>query len=153
MTGNQQTVFRRFLSFLPKAGVRIQLLLAALMWLTGTLILLIRGFGYIHDRHWHAWALSAGLVLGVIKSRTLLDRVARRAVERIRIRGRGNVLGFFSPRSWLPVALMMGGGIVLRNIFVHPGVIGAGILGTVYIGVGTALLLADRIFWMAVFRE
>ena len=123
------------------------------MWLAGTIILLVRGLDYIHDRHWHAWALSAGLVLGVVKSRTLLNRVAQRAVERIRLRGRGNIFGFFSLRSWLLVAVMMGGGIVLRNIFVHPGVVGAGILGTIYIGVGTALLLADRIFWLAMFRH
>jgi hypothetical protein len=123
------------------------------MWLIGTLILLIRGFGYIHDRHWHAWTFSAGLILGVIKSRALLDRVARKAVARIRLRDRGNILGFFSPRSWLLVVLMMGGGIALRNIFVHPGAVGAGILGMIYIGVGTALLLADRIFWAAVFRR
>jgi hypothetical protein len=46
---------------------------------------------------------------------------------------------------------MMGGGIVLRRLMVAPGQIGAGILGAIYIGVGAALLLADRVFWHAVF--
>lgn len=150
MTTRRHSLFFRSTQFITRASVGVQLSLAALMWLTGTFILLIRGFGYIHDRHWHAWALSLGLMLGVVKSKTLLDRVARKAVERIRIRGRGNIMGFFSLRSWLMVAVMMGGGIGLRKLVVHPGVIGAGILGTIYIGVGTALLLADRIFWMAV---
>jgi len=129
----------------------MQFVLAALMWLVGAVILLVRGIGYLHDRYWHAWALSAGLALGVIKSRALLDQVARKAVRRIRERGAAQVFGFFSARSWLLVAVMMGGGITLRNIFVHPGLVGAGILGAVYIGVGLALLLADRVFWQAVF--
>jgi len=135
---------------LPGAGVRVQLVSAALMWLIGASILLVRGLGYVHDRYWHAWALAAGLALGVVKSRVLLDRVARKAVARIQSRGRGQILGFFSLQSWLLIALMMGGGITLRRIFVHPGAIGAGILGAIYIGVGTALLLADRVFWRAV---
>jgi hypothetical protein len=153
MTNSRHSPFFSITHFITRASVGVQLSLAALMWLTGTFILLIRGFGYIHDRHWHAWALSIGLILGVVKSKTLLDSVASRAVKRIRIRGRGTIIGFFSLRSWLMVAVMMGGGIGLRKLFVHPGVIGAGILGTIYISVGTALLLADRIFWMAVFRH
>lgn len=121
------------------------------MWLIGSTILLVRGTGYVQDRYWHAWALALGLVLGSLKARVLLDRVARSAVERIRRRGTAGFLGFFSLRSWGLIALMMGGGIALRSIVVHPGVIGAGIMGAIYIGVGTALLIADRIFWHAVF--
>lgn len=124
-----------------------------MMWLIGSSILLIRGVGYVHDRHWHAWALATGLVLGVIKARFILDRVAKKAVARIRLRENSSVFGFFALKSWLLIGAMMGGGIALRTIFVHPGQIGAGILGAVYIGVGTALLLADRHFWLAMFRS
>lgn len=135
----------------PRASVRVQLTAGALVWLIGASILIVRGAGYIHDRYWHAWALALGLALGVLKSRALLDRVARKAVARIHGRGRAGFLGFFSLRSWALIAVMMGGGIVLRSIVVQPGVIGAGIMGAIYIGVGTALVLADRIFWHAVF--
>lgn len=137
----------------PRAGIRTQLIGAAAMWLIGASILLFRGVGYVHDRHWHAWALAAGLALGVFKSRALLDKVARKAVARIRERGTGWFFGFFSVKSWVLIALMMGGGITLRHIVAHPGVVGAGIMGAIYIGVGTALLLADRIFWQAVFAK
>jgi hypothetical protein len=137
----------------PLAGERAQLLAAALMWLVGASILLVRGVGYLSDRYWHAWALAAGLALGVLKSKVLLDRVAHKAVERIRARGRAHFFGFFSVRAWGLVALMMGGGIVLRGIVVQPGVIGAGIMGAIYIGVGTALLLADGVFWKAIRRR
>ena len=141
---------QRLVRLLPRAGTRVQLVAAAAMWLIGASILLTRGIGYIHGRHWHAWALAAGLTLGVTKSRLLLDGVGRRAVARIRDRGHASFLGFFSLQAWGLIALMMSGGILLRQLFVHPGQVGAGILGAVYIGVGTALLLADRIFWRAV---
>lgn len=137
----------------PQASARTQLVGGALMWLIGASILLVRGAAYIQGRSWHAWALSAGLVLGVLKSRYMLERVAAKAVERIRERGCAWFFGFFSARSWGLVALMMGGGMLLRRIVVHPDQIGAGILGAIYIGVGTALLLADRVFWHAAIRD
>ena len=71
----------------PQASERTQLVAAALMWAIGASILLIRGAGYLSERYWHAWALAAGLALGVLKARVLLDRVARKAVARIRERG------------------------------------------------------------------
>lgn len=135
------------------AGVRAQLTAGALMWLVGASILLVRGGIYIQGRSWHAWALAAGLALGVLKSRYMLESVASKAVLRIFERGRASFFGFFSKRSWALVGLMMGGGMVLRRVVVHPDQIGAGILGAIYIGVGTALLLADRVFWHAAFRD
>lgn len=133
----------------PQASERTQLLAAALMWLIGASILLVRGGMYLQDRYWHAWALAAGLALGVFKSRMLLDRVARKAVARIRERGCGHFFGFFSGRSWALVAIMMGAGMLLRRLVVHPDIIGAGIMGAFYIGIGTALVLTDRVFWRA----
>lgn len=149
MTTTQPEPSRLIERIQPKTSVRVQLFCAAAMWTIGASILTIRGVGYLHDRYWHAWILAIGLAIGVVKSRYLLDRIARAAVDRIRAQGRAPFLTFFSAKSWLLVGLMMGGGIVIRNIFVHPNVIGAGILGAVYVGVGTALALADRIFWQA----
>lgn len=140
-------------SFFPRASTRVQLVSAALMWAIGAAILITRGATYLQDRYWHSWALAAALVLGVLKSRYLLDSVARKAIARIRARGRASYFGFFSWRSWLLIAVMMGGGMILRRIVVSPGVIGAGIMGALYIGIGTALLIADRIFWTAVVEE
>ncbi|MDI6900655.1 MAG: hypothetical protein QMC79_03070 [Anaerosomatales bacterium] len=139
--------FKRAVS--PIVGERVQLLAAATMWLIGAGILLVRGAGYLQGRSWHAWALAAGLALGVLKARMILDRAARAAVARIYERGRAHFFGFFSARSWALVAVMMGAGMVLRRLVVHPDAVGAGIMGALYIGVGTALLLADRAFWHA----
>jgi len=135
--------------FTPRASVRVQLFAAAIVWAVGASILIVRGISYVEGRYWHAWVLGAALVIGVLKSRFLLDRVARKAVLRIERRGRACFFGFFSVKAWAFVALMMGGGIALRHLIVHPGVIGAGILGAIYLGIGTALAVADRIFWHA----
>ena len=143
--------FRMLALLVPEVTVRVQLFLATMMWLIGASILLVRGFGYISDRHWHAWALGIGLALGAIKSRTVLDHSAKRAVARIYSRGTAGFFGFLSGKSWVFIGIMMGGGMILRRIIVHPGVIGAGIMGAVYIGVGSALLLADRIFLHALY--
>lgn len=137
----------------PQASVRTQLLAGALMWSIGATILLVRGLVYIQGRSWHAWALAAGLALGVIKSRYVLERVASGAVARIRDRGRAWFFGFFSPGSWALILVMMASGMALRRLVVHPNQIGAGVLGAVYIGIGTALGLADRVFWHAAVRD
>ncbi len=141
--------------FTPRAGVRVQLFSAATMWLVGASILIVRGVIYVHDRSWHAWVLGGVLaaVIAIPKSRYLLDRVAVKAVARIRRRGVSCYFGFFSWKSWLLVAVMMGSGMILRRIVVDPDLIGAGIMGALYLGIGSALLIADRIFWLAAFQR
>jgi len=143
------TVPARGSRFTPRASARAQLVGAALVWTVGASILIVRGLGYVSDRYWHAWALGAALAIAVIKSRFLLDRVARKAVARIKQRGYACFFGFFSLKTWAFVALMMGGGITLRHFVVNPNAIGASIMGAIYLGIGTALALADRIFWIA----
>jgi hypothetical protein len=127
----------------PRAGQRVQLFLAAAMWAIGASILLVRGAGFLHDS-WFAALLALAVALGVVKSRYLLDRVARKAVVRIHERGRACFFGFFSWKSWFFVIVMMGGGILLRRSTLPKDV-----LAVLYVGVGTGLALADRIFWRA----
>ena len=133
----------------PRAGVRVQVFSAAMMWLIGASILIVRGVGYLQASYWHAWGLAIALALGVLKAHLVLDRVATKAVARIRARGRACYFGFFSWRSWLLVIAMMGGGMTLRRLLTNPGPIGFGIMGALYLGIGTALFIADRLFWKA----
>ncbi len=139
----------------PRASARTQLFAAAVVWAVGAGILITRGVVYVHDRSWHAWVLGAALavIIAVPKTRFVLDRVARKAVARIRARDHACFFGFFSWRSWLFVGVMMGGGIMIRNTFVKPDVVGAGILGALYLGIGAALLVADRVFWHAALQS
>lgn len=130
----------------PRASARVQLLLAAIVWLVGATILGVRGAGYLLQAHWAAWLLALGLVIGIAKGHLILDRVARKAVARIRERDRnGCLFGFFSWKSWLFIFVMMGGGIMLRNSGAP-----AEFLGVLYAAVATALVYADRIYWRAV---
>lgn len=139
----------------PRASAQVQLFAAAIVWAIGGGILVTRGFIYVSDRSWHAWALglSLAVLIAVPKTRYVLDRVARKAVARIRQRDHACFFGFFSWKSWAFVAVMMGGGIAIRNAIVHPNVIGAGILGALYLGIGAALLTADRVFWHAALQS
>ena len=129
--------------FTPRAGQRVQLFSAAAMWAVGAAILLVRGVGFLHDS-WYAALLALAVVIGVVKSRYLLDRVARKAVLRIHERGKACYFGFFSWKSWMFVIVMMGGGILLRRSGLPRD-----FLAVLYVGVGTGLVLADRIFWQA----
>ena len=133
----------------PTASIRVQLFAAALMWLVGSSILLVRGSAYLDNLSWYLWILAAALLLGLAKAHLMLFQIANGAIRRIKDRGPAHFFGFFSLRSWLLVAVMMGGGIVLREAIPQSSAIGTSILGVVYLAVGTALLVADYIFWKA----
>jgi len=67
--------------------------------------------------------------------------------------------GFYPPRTWVLIAIMMGTGLVLRiaipDLFFHfhaPDSYYAWI-GLVYLAVGVALLHASRTWWVAFFAR
>lgn len=144
----------------PRAGIRAQLIAAAVLWGVGTSILLIRGVFYMFaqeelDRFGYGVALIglAAITIGLIKARLILIRYARKAVRRIRTRGHACFFGFFAPSSWLFILVMMGGGMMLRRTPLVDYWWGRTFLGILYVAVGTALLIADVVFWRAVFRR
>jgi hypothetical protein len=90
--------------FAPRAGVRLQLLSAAALWLVGTSFLLVRGVLFIERPglgfHFSYAIVPVALVaiaLGAIKARYILIRCATRAVARIQRRGHVSYVGFFAP--------------------------------------------------------
>ena len=131
----------------PAAAVRAHLLLAGLMWAVVGLTLIGFGGRWLWQLPTPAapWLAALALVIGAFKARFVLDRAARRIVDRIRERGDGRCLGgFLSLRSWALVAAMAAGGRLLRGSH-----LGRGLLGVLYIAVGTALLLSSRVAWRA----
>ncbi len=131
----------------PAAPVRAQFVLAALMWTAASFMLGIRSVGWLTHLHFGAALAAVALVLGWVKQHYIMRRVAGEAVTRIRERGpKASVLGFFSAKSWLLVALMMGGGIALRT----SGLVPVPVLGTLYATVAVGLLLGSGRFWQAV---
>ena len=141
----------------PRAGILPQLLAAAVLWGVGTSILLIRGVFYMFaqeeiDRFGY-WVAAIGLLavaIGMVKARLILIRYAQKAVRRIRTRGHACFFGFFAPSSWLFILVMMGGGMMLRRTPLVDFWWGRTFLGILYVAVGTALLIADVVFWRAV---
>lgn len=130
----------------PAAAVSTHLMLAWLMW--ASVGAALAGFGVRWS--WSAyptaapWILACSVAVGVAKSQLVLDRAARRIVDRIRTRGEGRCLGgFLSLRTWGLVVLMMAAGRLLR------GTLARGIVGLLYVALGTALCLSSRLSWRA----
>ncbi len=137
-----------WLRYEPKASVRVQLYAAAIMWLIGAGFLLRRAIIALSDQHAAWWivaiAVSVAVTLGLIKGRAVMFRAAHKSAERIRKRGRSCFFGFFSWKTWLLVALMMTGGILLRlSPLPHT------ILGTLYLAIAVGLIYGDYVFWNA----
>ena len=128
----------------PAAAMQTQLLLAWLLWATVGSALI--GFG-----GWWMWSSApvaapwigaAAIAIGAVKSKLVLDQTARSVVDRIIERGDGRCLGgFLSLQTWGFVIFMMVAGRVLRGSLAH------GIIGPLYMAVGTALCLSSRITW------
>lgn len=133
----------------PELRLRVQFALAALMWTAASVMLGVRGAGWLaHVRFGLALAALA-LFLGWLKQRFIMRSIAENAITRIQTRGPGaSTLGFFSAKAWLTVALMMGFGIALRV----SGVLPPTVLGTLYTTVATGLLLGSSTFWIAAAR-
>jgi hypothetical protein len=145
--------------YTPRAGVRVQMFSAAVLWLVAVSFLLVRGVLFIEaphaGSHFSYWILPVALVaiaIGIVKARFILIRYANKAVARIQRRGHACFFGFFAPTSWLFVLVMMGGGMLLRHSALVDHAWGRVFLSVLYIAVGTALAIADRIFWIAALR-
>lgn len=135
----------------PRAGVRVQLFSAALVWLIGAGVLLVRGVIFLSQSHWAVWIVALALAIGLVKGHVILYRYAEKGTAHVRARGKACYFGFLSVRSWIFVIVMMGGGIELRRLattFPQVGWI-VPALAVLYIAVGIGLLYADRVYWAA----
>jgi len=115
------------------------------MWtVVGGVLALVGAWWVLRDGQlWKLIPLLTALVLGLLKSKFVLDRAAERISTRIIDRGNGKCIGgFLSPSSWLLVVLMAGGGRLLRSSPVPRFWI-----GLLYSGIGVGLFHSSRIFW------
>ena len=130
----------------PRASSRFQLLLAGAMWSVVGAGLLAFGtvlIGSASSTPYGQFLLLGGVGLGVLKSRLLLDRTARKITVRIAERGEGRCAGsFLSFRSWALVAVM-----ILAGRFLRGGALPTAAVGILYAAVGTGLLFSSRVAW------
>ncbi|MDR3686410.1 MAG: hypothetical protein P4L93_05605 [Coriobacteriia bacterium] len=148
--------------FTPRASVQVQMFSAAIMWMVGLGFLLgfgisfmVKLWGMAHPAIWVLVVIViAAIIIGSLKARYILIRYADKAVARIQTRGHACYFGFFGWASWGFIAVMMGTGIVLRQLTPLPKSPGGLIfLAILYIAVGTGLTIADRIFWISALRS
>jgi hypothetical protein len=126
----------------PGVPQRIHLFLAALLWTGIGTVLLVRGLGWLISAE-RIWLVVPALVLGTVKSILILDRTAKRSLDRILRLADGTCLGaVYSIKTWFLVLIMMITGIVLRHSSLP-----LPLLGLFYITIGWALLLSSRHAW------
>ncbi len=120
----------------------MHLFIAPFIWTAVGTLLMVRGLGWI-GFSMTCWVLLGAVFVGTIKSLTILDRSAKKTLQRIMGLNDNTCIGAVYPwRTWLLVILMMASGITLRSL-TEPGLF----IGTVYFAVGWGLLLSSRHGW------
>ena len=127
----------------PGVSIRTHLLLGALIWTMVGFFLLTNGFRLVLLEG-HLWYGLIGLLLGTAKTLFVLDRLARKNIQRIKEFEDKVCFGsVYSLKTWFMVAAMIVLGRYLRTT-VLPGEI----IGLIYTAVGWALMLASRLMWI-----
>jgi hypothetical protein len=131
----------------PAAAASTHLMMAWLMWMVVGAGLAAYGATTLLEASVGAapWLSGVAVAAGVLKSRFVLDRAARRMIARIQERGEGRCLGgFLSWGTWALVLVMMMAGRLLRGA----GLSGI-VVGPLYLAVGVALVVSSRLSWRA----
>ncbi|MBU1564790.1 MAG: hypothetical protein KJ630_04080 [Proteobacteria bacterium] len=130
--------------FKPAVRKNTLLLSSACLWTVIGLLLLVKGGYRWYQLPDHPLLIIAlGIFFGSVKSLWLLDKTARRGVERILNFADGTCLGaVYSSKTWLLVLCMMGLGVILRNSSFP-----VQLLCFLYLTIGWALLFSSRFAW------
>jgi len=133
--------------FTPRAYPRTRLLTAAIVWSAVGFFLTMKGIFIFREGSWGIFlaVIVAGTIMGVVKSRLVLDRVADRIILHIGAKpSRACLGGLFSVRNWLLIAVMVVFGRTLGAL-PFDAVIKTGL----YVMVGSGLAYSSRLLWRA----
>ena len=131
----------------PRAYPRTRLLTAAIVWAAIGFFLAGKGVLLSGNAAWSQLIVPilAGLGLGLVKSRLILDRVAGRIILHIGAKpSRACLGGLFSVRNWVLIAVMI---VFGRTLSALP--FGAAIKTGLYVMVGSGLAYSSRLMWTA----
>ena len=130
--------------FKPAVRRNTLLLSSACLWTVIGLLLLVKGgYRWYQLPDSHPLIIAAGILAGSVKSFWILDKSARRGIDRILNFADGTCLGaVYSSKTWLLVLCMMSLGVILRNSSFP-----VQLLCFVYFTIGWALLLSSRLAW------
>jgi hypothetical protein len=133
--------------FTPRAYPRTRLLTAAIVWSAVGMFLSVKGVYLSREGHlaFVVAVILAGVVLGVVKGRFILDRVAGKIILHIGGKpSRACLGGLFSVRNWMLIAVMIVFGRTLSLLPMDPG-----IKTGLYVMVGSGLAYSSRLLWRA----
>ncbi|MGI6639428.1 MAG: hypothetical protein ACOX4Z_10425 [Desulfobulbus sp.] len=134
--------------FKPGVSRRVHLFAAPAFWTLVACLLIYKGWRWLGTAS-PLFPVLIALLLGTLKSVLLLDRIARRSLNRILRFGDNTCLGaVYSWKSWLLVVGMVTLGILMRQ-WCTPGVV----LATLYMGIGWSLLFSSRLGWFYFLHE
>jgi hypothetical protein len=130
----------------PAASCKAHLLAGAVVWSVVGIMLASRGvWNLLELENFSLWWLLLACFVGVLKGQMVFVRSASRSVARILSRGDGKCLGgFISLKNWGLIVAMILLGKVLRATPLHRGIV-----WSVYVAVGFALVVSSRVFWKA----
>ncbi len=127
--------------------------LAAIVWLTGGVVLLLKGGsllvqaeGLSPGRAWPLLAACGGLFLGGLKGRYLFSRSCEKNLARIDALERPRAWQFFRPGFFVFLLIMIVTGATLSRMAEgnYPFLIGVALLD---LSIATALIGSSRLFW------
>jgi hypothetical protein len=127
--------------------------LAAIVWVVGGMVLLLKGFGLLAQandlrtgHHWPSIAVAAGLLIGGLKAKYLFRNACQKNLARIDALARPKIWRFFRPWFFLFLAAMILAGATLSRLAQgnYPFLIAVAVLD---LSIATALLVSSRVFW------
>jgi hypothetical protein len=124
-----------------KADKRTLLLIAGLFWSLAGWRVLSFGYGDLFANTASPWGfLLISLLVFMVFFSLIFSKMVKKHADRIKASNQSKhcVFAFLDIKGYGVMALMMGGGIVLRNSHIVYPVY----LGSVYLGIGSALLSA-----------
>jgi hypothetical protein len=135
----------------PAVTRRTLVLTAAALWSVAGLILIVRaGFWLNHASAGSLVLAAIFAVIGLLKGKYILSRIARRNVQRIRElsphKSKICIFAFQAMQSYLIVIAMITAGILLRF-----SPLSRHWLAFVYIAIGAALEWASAVYWKSGF--
>jgi hypothetical protein len=130
----------------PGVNRRTHLFMSAILWTSIGLLLIVKGgirLSHLKEWDWQALIVALALLAGSLKAYFILDKSARRVINRILNFKDGTCLGaVYSVKTWILVLCMMGMGVILRNSSLP-----INLICLLYLTIGWALLLSSRLVW------
>jgi len=128
----------------PNASSSVHLFVAASLWTVVGIVLMSRGVSWLSTID-KLWIIIPAFLTGTLKSLYMLDKSAKKSINRIVATRDGRCIGgVYSVKTWLLVLVMMTAGYLMRHSSLPKE-----FLGLFYVSIGWGLLFSSRNAWLA----